>query len=107
MRDFSISNKIHIPLIASIVIGMMLVLVSSYTSINKIEKEVYQKETKSLQVYLKNQLASKYDISLTNAINIASNADVMKALEYDNVAFAIEGLDKLVKNYKANTHLKI
>jgi methyl-accepting chemotaxis protein len=106
MKDLSISNKIHIPLIASIVIGMVLVLFSSFNSIKEIEKDVYKSESTSLQVYLKNQLAAKYDVGLTNAINISSNFDVIEALEYDNIEFAIEGLNKLIKTYKENTPYK-
>ena len=106
MKDLSISNKIHLPLIASIVIGMCLIFYSSYNSVNKIEEDIYKSETISLQVYLKNQLAAKYDIGLTNAINIGSNFDVIEALEYDNIEFATEGLDRLIKTYKENTPFK-
>ena len=106
MKDLSISNKIHIPLLASIVIGMCLVLYSSYSSINKIEKEVYKSKTTSLQVYLQNQLKAKYDIGLTNAINISSNLDVIEALESNNREFAIKGLGRLIKTYKENTPYK-
>jgi len=106
MKDLSISNKIHLPLIASIVIGMCLIFYSSYNSVNKIEEDIYKSETTSLQVYLKNQLAAKYDIGLTNAINIGSNFDVIEALEYDNIEFATEGLDRLIKTYKENTPFK-
>jgi len=106
MKNLSISNKIHLPLIASIVIGMCFILYSSFHSINKIEENTYKTKADSLRVYLKNQLASKYDIGLTNAINISSNFDVIEALEYDNLEFAIEGLNKLVKTYKESTQYK-
>lgn len=102
-KNLSISKKIHIPLISAIIIGMVLILISAFQSLKQIEKNVYQKEANSLDVYLKNQLFSKYDIGLTNAINIASNYDVIEALESNNKQLAIEGLNKLVKVYKENS----
>lgn len=103
MKDLSISNKIHLPLIASIVIGMCLILYSAYSSINQMEEDIYKSESKSMQVYLQNQLAAKYDVGLTNAINIGSNYNVIEALEYNNIEFAIDGLGKLIKTFKEST----
>ncbi len=106
MKNLSISNKIHLPLISAIVIGMFLILVSAFNSLDKIEKDVYTTEQATLSVYLKNQLASKYDIGLTNAINISSNYNVIKALESNNKKLAISGLGKLIKTYKESTPYK-
>lgn len=106
MKDLSISNKIHLPLISAIVIGMILILYSSFNSLNEVEKDVYSAEENSLHIYIKNQLKAKYDVSLTNAINISANYDVIEALEYDNKEFAVEGLGKLLKIYKENTPYK-
>jgi len=71
-KNLSISNKIHIPLISAILIGMILILISAFTSIKEIKQDVYQKEQESLFIYIKNQFISKLDVGLTNAINIAS-----------------------------------
>jgi methyl-accepting chemotaxis protein len=106
MKDLSISNKIHIPLISAIALGLLLILSSAYFSIKDIEANVIENEKENLQVYLKNQLSSKLDIGLTNAINIATNYDVIEALTYDNRAFAIDGLKKLVDVYKESTDYK-
>jgi len=102
----SISQKIHIPLISAILIGMILIFISAVKSLNEIESNVYNKETKSLSVYLKNQVEAKYDIGLTNAINIASNYDVIEALRTNNKTLAIKGLNKLAQTYKQNTPYK-
>ena len=106
MKDLSISNKIHLPLIASIVVGMCLILFSSYNSINNMSADIYKAESNSLHVYLKNQLEAKYDVGLTNAINISSNFDVIEALQYHNIEFAIEGLGKIIQTFKENTPFK-
>jgi len=104
MKDLSISNKIHIPLISAIAVGMCLILISAFMSLKEIESDVYASDKKSLSIYLKNQLVSKADVSLTNAINISANYDVFEALEYDNIEFAIDGLGKLIESYKKNTN---
>jgi methyl-accepting chemotaxis protein len=105
-KNLSISNKIHIPLISAILIGMILILISAFTSIKEIKQDVYQKEQESLFIYIKNQFISKLDVGLTNAINIASNFDVIEALSYDNRAFAVDGLKKLADIYKESTDYK-
>ncbi len=105
-KNLSISNKIHIPLISAILIGMILILISAFTSIKEIKQDVYQKEQESLFIYIKNQFISKLDVGLTNAINIASNFDVIEALSHDNRAFAVDGLKKLADIYKESTDYK-
>ncbi len=99
----SIGAKIHIPLIASIVIGMSLILVSSYFSLIEIEEDVYHKEERNLGVYLKNQLATKFDIGLSNAINISKNGTVIDALKTENRELALQSLSALAKEFKENT----
>lgn len=105
-KNLSISNKIHIPLISAILIGMILILISAFTSIKEIKEDVYKKEQESLYIYIKNQFISKLDVGLTNAINIASNFDVIEALSYDNRVFAVDGLKKLADVYKESTDYK-
>ena len=105
-KNLSISNKIHIPLISAILIGMILILISAFTSIKEIKQDVYQKEQESLFIYIKNQFISKLDVGLTNAINIASNFDVIEALSHDNRVFAVDGLKKLADIYKESTDYK-
>ncbi|MDD2384999.1 MAG: methyl-accepting chemotaxis protein [Sulfurospirillaceae bacterium] len=106
MRSTSISKKIYIPLISSALIGMLLVMVSTYMSIKGIEKDVYAKEKETLNIYIKNQLDAKFDIAITNAINIASNYFVIDSLLRQDREIAIEGLSALSKTYKEKTDFK-
>jgi methyl-accepting chemotaxis protein len=103
MKDLSISNKIHIPLIGAIAVGLVLIFASAYFSLQQIEQDVLENEERNLRVYLSNQLSSKKDVGLTNAINIASNIDVIEALGFDNRVFAVEGLARLTQTYKDST----
>jgi len=106
MHHLSISKKIYFPLITSIVLGMILLLFTTYGSVKKIEKEVYTKEQSSLNVYVNNQLRSKYDVALTNAITIASNYYVIESLVNKDRSIALEGLGHLAKTYREFTDFK-
>jgi methyl-accepting chemotaxis protein len=103
LAALSISNKIHIPLIGSITVGLVLIGFSAYFSIQKIESDVFSSEAQNLKVYINNQLSAKRDVGLTNAINIASNIDVIEALSFNNRELAVDGLAKLAKTYKDYT----
>lgn len=102
----SIGTKIHLPLIASIIIGMTLILISSYSSLQEVEKNVYASEEKSLDVYIQNQLKSKYNIGLTNAINIAQNYSVINALKHNDRALAMDSLNQIATIFKESTNYK-
>ncbi|WP_060825374.1 methyl-accepting chemotaxis protein [Sulfurospirillum cavolei] len=102
----SISNKIHLPLISSIIVGMVIILASTYLSVRTIEKDVYTKEQSTLRVYVENQLDAKYDVALTNAITVASNYYVIEALLRNDRALALEGLKTLSQTYKEFTDFK-
>ena len=106
MKNWTISQKIYIPLFGGLVIGFILILFTSYLSIKGIEKDVYAKEQAELKVYVKNQLGSQFDIALTNAITIASNYYVIEALLNNDRTIAIKGLKELTKTYKEQTDFK-
>lgn len=106
MSNWSISQKIYIPLFGGIVIGFILILFSSFLSIKGIEKDVYENEQEALKIYVKNQLESQYDVALTNAITIAGNYYVIEALLNNDRTIAIKGLKELTKLYKEKTDFK-
>lgn len=106
MNHWSISQKIYIPLFIGLLIGLFLIVFSSFLSVQDIEKSVYEKEKETLKVYVNNQLDGKYDIAITNAINIASNFYVIDSLVNNDRTLAIKGLNELVKTYKEKTDFK-
>jgi len=109
-KNMSISKKVHIPLMASIVIGLIIVLINYFYEINRVEKNVYQKEKSFLQALWKAKFDAKKDIGLTNAITISQNMYVIKSLESKDREIGIKGLQKLMRMYKDYTkfkHIKI
>lgn len=106
MKDLTISQKIHIPLIISIFIGLVIILVNYFYSIDEMKNDTYKSEEHSLRTVYKEAIGSKYSIGLTNAINISKNYNVISALKDNNRDIAIEGLGSISKEFKENTKYK-
>jgi len=69
MARISISNKVHIPLIASIALGFLIILGSYFKSVGDIKAKTYQNESKILSGVYHELIKEKDAIGLTNAIN--------------------------------------
>jgi len=102
----SISTKIHVPLIASIVIGFIIIAGSGFFSIEKIKDNVYSSQAKSLRLVYKEAIGLKENIGITNAINLSKNYSVVRALKENDRTIAINGLSSVAKEFKANTNYK-
>ena len=105
-KKLKISQKLHLVLIGGIVASSIVIAINSYNSVKKIDKEVYQKETASMKSYFDSKFKAKENIAITNAINIANNLTVIKALQDDDREIAIEGLKNLSNDYKKYTNYK-
>ena len=105
-ENLSIGKKVHIPLIIAIVVGLGLVLTTSYFSLKTIEQNIYDDVEHNLKVYVDNQLKSKYNVGLTNAINIAGNEAIKEALRTGNRQIAADALAVLSKTMKDYTDYK-
>ena len=103
MSNLSISNKIHIPLIASILIGFVVIMLNYFFSIKEMKEGVYSSESQTLRSVYTDLFKAKEDVGLTNAIGIAENYYVLRALRENNRELAIDGLSSLSKKFKDNT----
>ena len=105
-KSMSISKKIHIPLIASILIGFLIILVNYFYSIKDLTNDVYKKEQKALSLTFSELMRGKEDIGITNAINISRNYSVVRALLENNREIAIKGLNDLSDEFRTYTNYK-
>ena len=106
LKDVSISKKVHIPLIASVIIGILIVVGISMVSIKDMETSTYEKEVKALKIDLDGQIRSKHNVWLTNAMQLARNSFIIDAVvKNDRIALkrVIAGIGKL---YRRNTPFK-
>jgi len=106
MLNMSISKKVHIPLITSMLVGMLIVFINYLFSIDAMEKELHNSVSQELKTIYKDSIEAKENIGLTNAINIAHNYDVIRALKENNRQIAINGLNQISQDFKENTIYK-
>ena len=106
MNNLTISQKIHIPLILSILIGFIIVMVNYYYSVDEMKNETYTTQESSLRTVYKEAIDGKYSIGITNAINISKNYDVVRALKENDRDIAISGLNTISKEFKNSTNYK-
>ena len=101
-----IGQKIHIPLIVSILVATIIVVINSYRSIQNIEEDVFAKEKQTLSTYFLQKYEAKEQVGLTNAINIANNLYIIEALRDANRSLAIRGLSRIDDEFKKYTDFK-
>jgi methyl-accepting chemotaxis protein len=102
----SISSKIHIPLILSLLFGLVLIVAISLMGIKDIEKDTYKKEAKSLEIFVNNSIEEKKSLVLTNVLSLAKNRDFKAALKTNNKALALELGQSLIQSFKNNSNFK-
>ncbi|WP_300361881.1 methyl-accepting chemotaxis protein [Hydrogenimonas sp.] len=105
-KNLKIGQKIYIPLILSIVVATVIIAVNSFDSIEHIKEDVFAKERRALSTYFSQKYEAKRQIGLTNAINIANNLYVIRALRDGNRSLAIRGLSKIDNEFKQYTDFK-
>jgi len=102
-KDSSISKKIHIPLLGIILFGIIAVGVSSYSTLTQIKHDVFSEQNTEIEKFLSEEFEKKYDIVITNAINLASNSDIIKALKDHNRTELLDKMKSLSMLYQKYT----
>lgn len=103
MNNLSIAQKVHIPLVASIVIGFVVVLINYWLSVDQIREESYTTQSKEMKTVFAEALDSKNSVGITNAINIAKNSTVINGLSNGDREGTLKSLKSLSKEYKEHT----
>jgi methyl-accepting chemotaxis protein len=70
----TIAQKVHVPLIASIVIGFIVVLINYWTSVDQIREDIYSSQSKEMKTIFDEAIEAKNSVGITNAIGIAKNS---------------------------------
>ncbi len=103
LQDLSIHKKVHLPLIASILIGLVIILVNYFRAIADIERHTYEQSAKELNSFFEDAFEAKNDVGLTNAIMIAQNFSVIEALKQNDRQMAIDGITRISDEFKRAT----
>lgn len=103
MNNLSIAKKVHIPLIASIVIGFIIVLINYWISVDQIRKDIYISQSKEMTTVFKEAIEAKNSVGITNAISISKNSSVVNGLISGDREGTLKSLKSLSKEFKENT----
>jgi methyl-accepting chemotaxis protein len=103
VNNLSIAQKVHIPLIASIIIGFVVVLMNYWLSVDQIREESYAAQSKEMKTIFAEALEAKNSVGVTNAINIAKNSVVINGLQSGDRESTLQNLKALSKEYKEHT----
>ncbi|NWF66673.1 MAG: hypothetical protein HXX81_04300, partial [Campylobacterales bacterium] len=106
MAKVSLSTKIHIPLIGSLVLGLIIILGISWNGINEIKPVIHQNEKSKIKDMMNEKIHAKYFATLTNAITLGHNGDVGTALRFNDIAFVGATLKNLTNDFKQNSDFK-
>jgi len=102
----SISTKIHIPLIFSLLLGLSIVIIVSLLGLSDIEKNIYKSESNSLKIFTEKSISTKESIAITNVLNLAQNRVFKEALKTNNRELALIAAQKLLKSLKDGSSFK-
>lgn len=103
MNHLTIGQKVHVPLIASIVIGVVVVLINYWLSVDHLQQGVYEAQSKEMKTVFDEAIESKNSVGITNAINLAKNSTVANGLIKNDRESVIRTLQDLSKEYKSST----
>ncbi len=101
-----LKEKLLIPIILSMVFGLVIATVYTFRNIEKIKSSVYKQEQHMLENYFLSGFDSLKETVLTNVIGLADNNAVIAALREGNRDIAISGLKSIIHNYQTYTKLK-
>ncbi|GAB6044869.1 hypothetical protein JCM11957_04670 [Caminibacter profundus] len=105
-KDLSITKKIYLPSIVLAFLGFIVLLTINYYSIQNIKERIYNETANKLRSLFYLKIESKKDIGITNAISLANNLYIIKALKTNNRELALKGLKNLSKELKEWTKFK-
>ncbi|MCP3852742.1 MAG: methyl-accepting chemotaxis protein [Gammaproteobacteria bacterium] len=105
-NNSSISTKVHIPLIVTILVGFFIIGISSWYSLSSMEENALLKESRLLNIDLQRLIKSKTNVWLTNAMQLGMNADIQNSLEKQDKSSLEKTFAGIGKMYRDNTPFK-
>jgi methyl-accepting chemotaxis protein len=99
----TIAQKVHVPLIASIVIGFIVVLINYWTSVDQIREDIYSSQSKEMKTIFDEAIEAKNSVGITNAIGISKNSVVVNGLINNDREGTLKSLKSLSNEYKEHT----
>lgn len=106
MKNLSIHSKIYIPMIVLFSFMFLAMFACLFWNIDKIEKRVLQDKAKQFELFAQEKLNAKFQISITNSIEIAQNKFVIDGLKNNDKSALKAELKNLTQNIKDSSDYK-
>ena len=105
-KNFTIGKKIHFPIIFMMVLGLAIITINATNTFNKITTNSYLEYSKIMKIFLNKLLDEKKQVSLTNAINLSLNQQIINSLKNNDRKAELLLLKNIAKNYKKYSKYK-
>jgi len=105
-KHHSISTKVQVPLILTIVLGFIVIGITSWRTLSNMEENALHKESKTFKIALDDQIKSKKNVWITNALQLAMNSDIQNGLVSGDKSALIKTFGGIGKMYRDNTPFK-
>lgn len=102
-RNMSLSNKIHIPLIVSMILGVIVVLWYSQNTIEKVRGEVYEQIDDHILSSVQEEIRSEQKVLRSLSTAVSQDSDIQSGLVTGNRDLVIQKLQKLQQSLRQST----
>ncbi|MCR4941477.1 MAG: methyl-accepting chemotaxis protein [Campylobacter sp.] len=106
MRNLSVRKKIYVPMLVLFSLMILAMFLFLQKDVAVIEKQVLQEKAKEFEQFAQEKLDAKYQIAITNAINVAQNKFVIDGLKSGDKSLVKSELSNLAENIKATSDYK-
>ena len=105
-KNAKLSTKVHIPMIVTMVIGLLVVLIYSYSVVKDVKKEVYEEIGQKINHFVQNSLKENEIFVKTSSIYLSDSAAVKQDLLTGNREMVLKALQMMQQNVRAHSHFK-
>ena len=106
MKNLSIRSKIYIPMILLFSLMILAMLACLFWQTGQIEKQVLNDKAKQFELLSEEKLNAKFQISITNSIEIAQNKFVIDGLKSNDKSALKAELKNLTQSIKDSSDYK-
>ncbi len=106
MKKISIATKVYVPLVISVVLGILIVIGLTIKELATIESGVQIKEAKELRNFVKQLLEEKKSVALTEAITLSHVDSFVEALKTNNREVALKKAQEIMNDIRNNSKYK-
>ena len=100
LKNLSLASKVKLPIIISFAIGFSIIFIHYKWTLEQIQNEAYEAESATMRQGFERTLHQKLEMALTNAVMIAHNDTVIRALREQDRTLASSSLQTLSRGIK-------